>query len=90
MSSHRNVSFTGRLGDRERDREEVSLCGEDVVINVDWQLALLRKQQVEVFKHLCQEEGVHPTQVIIHRNRGFKNLHQRCSDVRLQHLYHQH
>lgn len=39
----------------------MSLGGEDVVVDVDGELALLRKEQVEVFEHLGQEEGVHPT-----------------------------
>lgn len=58
--SHCDVALAGRLGGGERDREEMSLRGEDVVINVNGQLALIRKQQVQVFKHLCQKKGVHP------------------------------
>ncbi len=60
-SSHRIIVLTGRLSGGQRYREEVSFCGEDVIINIDGQLALLRKQQVQVFKHLSQKEGVHPT-----------------------------
>lgn len=36
------------------------LGGEDVVVDIDGKLALLREQQVEVFKHLGQEKRVHP------------------------------
>lgn len=40
----------------------MSLGGEDVVIDVDGELAFLRKEQVEVFEHLSQKEGIHPGQ----------------------------
>lgn len=56
LSSHCIVVLTGGLGGGERHREKVSLCGEDVVINIDGQLALFRKQQVQVLEHLSQKE----------------------------------
>lgn len=62
-STHCIVALTRWLGGGERDGEKVSLCSEDVVININGHLALLRKQQVQVFKHLCQKERVHPTQI---------------------------
>lgn len=40
----------------------MSLSGEDVIINVNGKLTLLRKEQVEVFEHLSQKEGIHPGQ----------------------------
>ena len=58
--SYRMVPLAGKLGGGQRHRKQVGLSGEDVVINVQRQLALLREQQVKVLKHLCQEERIHP------------------------------
>lgn len=57
---HRVVPRAGSLGGGQGHREQVGLSGEDVVINVQRQLALLREQQVQVLKHLRQEERIHP------------------------------
>lgn len=57
---YRVVAFTGRLGIRQRDWEQMSLSGEDIVIDIERQMTLLREEQIEVLKHLSQEEGVHP------------------------------
>lgn len=38
----------------------MGLSGEDVVINIKRQMPLLREKQIQVLKHLSQEEGVHP------------------------------
>lgn len=38
----------------------MGLSGEDVVINIKRQMPLFREEQIEVLKHLSQEEGVHP------------------------------
>lgn len=62
FSSYCVVALTGGFGGRQRNGEKVSFSGEDVFINVNGKLAFLRKQQVEVFKHLSQKEGIHPGQ----------------------------
>lgn len=51
-ASHRAVPLTGRLSDGQGHGQQVSLGGEDVVVDVEGQLALLREQQVQVLKHL--------------------------------------
>lgn len=62
FSSYCVVALTRRFGGRQRNGEKVSLSGEDVIINVNGKLTFLRKEQVEVFKHLSQKEGIHPGQ----------------------------
>lgn len=57
---YRAVAFTGSLCIRQGDREQMSLGGEDIVIDIKRQMTLLREEQIEVLKHLSQEEGVHP------------------------------
>lgn len=54
------AALTGPPSGGQRHRQQVGLGGEDVVVHVDGQLALLREQQVEVLEHLGQEKGVHP------------------------------
>lgn len=54
------AALTGPPGGGQRHGQQVGLGGEDVVVHVNGQLALLREQQVEVLEHLGQEEGVHP------------------------------
>ena len=56
---HGGVGPAGRLGGGQRYGQQVGLGGEDVVVDVEGQLALLREQQVQVLEHLGQEEGVH-------------------------------
>lgn len=56
LCSHCIVALTGWLGGGERHGEKVCLRGKDVVVNINGQLCLLRKQQVQVFKHLRQKE----------------------------------
>lgn len=42
------------------DGQQVGLCREDVVVDIEEKLLLLREQQVQILKHLRQEERVHP------------------------------